>query len=72
MKLTADTVTDEQIRELKHDLLGHGLSGREDDYRACCVVLYDATIDFGTKPSKRRVARARAHCAEILNARSVK
>ena len=69
MKVTGETITDEQIRELKHDVLGRGLSGRELLYRACCVALYDSSTAFEPKPSQQQLSRARARCADAWNAR---
>ena len=78
--ITAATITDEQIRELRHIIL----SGRRtDDDRALAGVCSDALpgserwmpiADWGeTRPvghADRMDARAR--CAEILNARAKK
>jgi hypothetical protein len=60
VKLTADTITDEQIRAL-HDAQPGGAS--EDLHETCRIALY-VTRDY----SRRMQARAR--CAELLNARS--
>lgn len=63
--LTADTVTDEQIRELLSDLVtdgGAGTSYAED----CRVALYDLHTKEGRESNK---FKARARCAEIINER---
>lgn len=66
VKLTADTITDEQIRELRKiepDLGRVGMSDR--DIR---LALRDGR---GSRVfSERMVRAARARCAEILNARN--
>lgn len=60
--LTADSVTDDQIRDLHEALQEEG--GLTDDlHEACRVALYAAL------GSLRRV-EARGRCAEILNARA--
>lgn len=55
MKLTADTITDEQIRELMRT----GLS--ESDLVAC-----QEALSWGRRFGRKQ----RARCAEILNARA--
>ena len=81
--LTADTITDEQIRELESDVLDVG-SDKEK-----CRIVDLSTRALGEIPSfevalahvgahpgeylsklRRRRKIARARCAEILNARS--
>ena len=55
MKLTADTITDEQIRELKFDSSG------EERHQACLALgMYGTDFQY---------RRARARCADILNQR---
>lgn len=72
--LTADTITDEQIREL----LRLVWDGQHDDpcglVSALCVrALRAREPTLETRTQYRRVrANARARCAEILNARGVK
>jgi hypothetical protein len=61
VKLTADTITDEQIRALYRDRAN--LS--PDEHRACVEAL---SRKIPPAFDTRRLARAR--CAEILNARS--
>lgn len=63
MKLTADSITDEQIHALRAHLGSETYGGASDDATACHVAL---AAPIG---SLRRV-QARARCAEILNARS--
>lgn len=69
--ITADTITDEQIRELQRSIAGHvfpasGMAHTElsEIYETCTLALHGSTWD---PPSPRDDARAR--CAEILNAR---
>jgi hypothetical protein len=73
--LTADTITDEQIREL---LLGYLYNGTPtpDSY---AVDVCDQALgrqsryrqpDPACKPDAASIRRARARCAEILNARA--
>ena len=68
--ITADTITDEQIRELLQELRTSPGSRRctrreREDMRACFVALSTgvAWVSSWTKET------ARARCAEILNAR---
>ena len=68
MTLTADTITDEQLRELRDR---HGEDTRLWDpavVHACDVALGDVTFDASgpVQWSRRRMARVR--CAELLNA----
>ena len=63
MTLTADTITDEQIRTLRAHLGSETYAGSSNDAADCEVAI---AAPFG---SLRRV-QARARCAEILNARS--
>lgn len=63
MALTADTITDEQIREL---LLGTPLFGNRHHE----IVAYAALYPARTASEKKAVRAARAECAEILNARA--
>jgi DNA-directed RNA polymerase subunit RPC12/RpoP len=76
--ITADTITDEQIRELLIDLRGTHVytcnrCGHRDmyhshtnDMRACYAALSTVEIHVSTWTKDT----ARAHCAEILNART--
>lgn len=69
MRLTADTITDEQIRELRG--LFVGLTAAPHVNGLCNLALgesEEACIVLVLKPHKRKQARAR--CAELLNARS--
>ena len=79
MKLTADTITDEQIRALKLEL-ARQLSTEDDipyatwkvweqDFLACEAALGRIRKRF-QRPGYKREGRAR--CAEILNTRSAK
>ncbi len=63
MTLTADTITDDQIRALRAQLGSETYAGSSND-AADCEVAIAAPVG-----SLRRV-QARARCAEILNARS--
>lgn len=82
--LTADTITDEQIREWESDVLAHGTDAqkrRAVDLATRALVWpltlakvqnsYRHQIPVLRRAEKRRIA-ARASCAEILNARAVK
>lgn len=64
--ITADTITDEQIRALWHDC-ANAITG---------VELMDALgLEYGPcmrKPTAAETTKARARCAEILNARAVR
>lgn len=81
--ITADTITDEQIRELIEDLRTDGEWtkkrgrlhwSRQDDLRACFAALSVEGIDGGGNKmvSKYTKESGRARCAEILNARGGK
>lgn len=63
--LTADTITDEQIRELRNVALGHGYDQNHATGMQCWIAL--ALTDPNIHHVQRYAARAR--CAEILNAR---
>ena len=72
--ITADTITDEQIRELLEDLRTDGEWtkkrgrlhwSRQDDMRACYAAI---AVEIGVSKWTRESARAR--CAEILNTRA--
>ena len=69
MKLTADTITDEQIRELKE----RAVAVRDDEtYDICNRALRPLDRDAARVYGDRYVVnarKARARCAEILNAR---
>ena len=64
MTLTADSITDDQIRELRARLGSETYAGASNDAAACDVAI---AAPVG---SLRRV-QARARCAEILNARRI-
>ena len=63
MTLTADSITDDQIRTLRARLGSETYAGSSND-AADCEVAIAAPVG-----SLRRV-QARARCAEILNARA--
>jgi hypothetical protein len=63
--ITADTITDEQIREL---CLAIEAEGARSEY-AYCIGSPGALAQIANGRSKLRTA-ARARCAEILNARA--
>lgn len=70
MKLTADTITDEQIRELRDSVLVHEAAAA-DVHRMC----QDALGNFhsgrlAADAISERIDYARARCAELLNARA--
>ena len=65
MKLTADNITDEQIRALRARLGSETYAGSSHDAADCEVAI------AAPAGSLRRV-QARARCAEILNTRSAK
>ena len=65
--ITADTITDEQIRELLQRALV-AWSKNKLDWRACLeIALCDSAINDALDHGGRY---ARARCAEILNARA--
>lgn len=87
MKLTADTITDDQIREWESNVLysntSHGAKCRAVDLATRALVrippmkeLLVLTPAEDPRPKitaiKRKRNRARARCAEILNVRSEK
>lgn len=61
--ITADTITDEQIRGLMR-----GDFGPCEETRTMCAALYD----IHSLGADDRRMKARARCAEILNARGAK
>lgn len=63
MKLTADTITDEQIREV-WQVHPNGITGRT------LMVALGEPYPSGEYPSVDEIRTARARCAEILNARA--
>lgn len=70
MKVTAATITDEQIRELRTDL--HADGHTDTTYSdACDVALLDIMTFRGYERLAAQTERqlARARCAEIWNAR---
>lgn len=77
-KLTAETITDEQIRELRAiDLDGamiRSIAGANDPHAISLVRRgLDRMCDDALDSEDVRLKRAaRARCAEILNARNVK
>ncbi len=71
--LTADTITDEQIRELARTAL------TASQHKDCTIALLGrsrlALVGRALeirRPTKRDRSAARARCAEILNARGIK
>ena len=81
MKLTADTITDEQIRELRDALradigrLTPIQPGQRGSYDRMVKLNHESascTVALGEKRARRGDSRrlARARCAEILNARA--
>ncbi len=68
-KLTADTITDEQIRELREqaqrNYAAYGLETSREVFELCGLALHGGKWN---PPSPRPDARAR--CADILNARA--
>jgi hypothetical protein len=68
MKVTADTVTDEQIRELMQSVSGRDLAD-------CKKALQNLCIGYAPRHERRAAEyeqhAARARCAEILNAREL-
>ncbi len=68
--LTADTITDEQIRELRNTAWDQcDTSIEAQDVAASCSVALSKPRD-PTSPLASGRAAARARCAEILNARA--
>jgi hypothetical protein len=74
--LTADTITDEQIRDLRASIAGHvfpaaGMAhtGLSELHHLCEIAL--RLCPTGREPDGAIITaeRARARCAEILNAR---
>lgn len=78
MKLAADTITDEQIRELRQasatwiDENGSCEGISYDEYHAHAVVVRCCDVALGKRRSRRIGGKraGRARCAEILNARA--
>ncbi len=80
--ITADTITDEQIRELRDSVKRETAmlfsnthaSGRSDRLWVVSQEYYSARVALKERRAKRgdSHAKARARCAEILNARAVK
>lgn len=70
--ITADTITDEQIRELRASLPAQPDFGGFEWQRAreCEIALGDREPDLSWTHHPVRRAEARARCAEILNARA--
>ena len=61
--ITADTITDEQIRELRMSAMNGSPTAE-----SCDIALGDLVLDGSDAEVEQETARAR--CAEILNARS--
>jgi len=75
--LTADTITDEQIRELRRDTFARyqrGESVREQlDVEAAALRADGGTLGLPSFWARRITqTEARARCAEILNTRAAK
>lgn len=76
MSVTADSITDEQIRELRVWALAHchkhDAPEQYAQYVKGSAAMYSADVAIGKRRARRgdSRARARARCAEILNARS--
>jgi hypothetical protein len=76
--LTADTITDEQIRELHAWGLAHckanGAYAQYAEYVKGSSAMYQADVALGNRRARKgwSRARARARCAEILNTRTTK
>ncbi len=69
--LTADTITDEQIRKLRDDLLKESLNQLTNDTDACGMALRDPKSYPGHLQKTASILRSigRGRCASILNAR---
>lgn len=65
MKVTADTITDEQILKLRDQAIAYG---KQATVSLCNLAL----LAPGGIGSKQEYREARACCAEILNARGAK
>ena len=65
--LTADTITDEQIRKLRSDSITGCYS---HIFKPETQVVVDACDTALYSPAPSSAAAARARCAEILNARN--
>lgn len=65
--LTADTITDEQIRELRRLVVGDSATTSRQADELCHLVW--VALDDGKLPH-RTIRDARGRCAEILNART--
>jgi len=78
VKITADTITDEQIETLIHDVIedGSGFVVNDEYVPTSLVIQYrDEALEESEamKAAQRRARiKARAFFAEILNTRSVK
>jgi hypothetical protein len=68
--ITAENITDEQIRELRLSL---PLFGQNDVEVICVAALFPvallADLGYDEESARTGVAKARARCAEILEAR---
>lgn len=67
--ITADSITDDQIRELRRAIVNDATASSAETDAACnlCAI----ALDDGKLPF-RIIRDARAQCAEIFNARSAK
>lgn len=70
--LTADTITEEQIRKLRDGLFKESLHQMTNDTDACGMALRDPQLypDHLQKNASILKALGRARCAEILNIRN--
>ncbi len=72
--ITVDTITDEQIRELREQLYREDQHPGVAVYRAISTALFDPSWGFGPRYLREQLMRerreARARCAEILNTRN--
>jgi hypothetical protein len=69
--LSADTITDAQIRKLRDDLFSESSNQMTDDTDACGMALRDPQSYPSRLAETASIMRSigRARCAEILNAR---
>lgn len=68
--ITADTITDEQIRELASDIVAAGGAGTWENELCRWALVQVDMLDPDGEERAHKVHRARARCAEILNARA--
>ena len=72
--ITADTITDEQIRELRNEAWQVCDGGDEQDVFTADAVITACSLALAKSPDAimaSTVQEARARCAEILNARKI-